>query len=146
MFGIGSTAAFEARVRELEADVRVLMRERHGQSEIVSLLREVLRLGQQTHERTETLMPLTQEIRDLIARLNTRTNEMAEDLNAVAARIQALIDRLAGGATPAEVEQIRTELQGAVDSLEPVAAGLDAMGKVEDNPIPPPPPTEPPPA
>lgn len=82
-------------------------------------------------------MALTQEIRDLIQVLNTRTSEMAEDLNAVAARIQALIDRLATDVPASELEQIKSELQAAVNSLEPTAVALDAMGKVEDNPIPP---------
>lgn len=82
-------------------------------------------------------MPIPQDLRDLIARLNTRTSEISEDINAVAARIQKLLDRLSSGATPEEIAAFRTDMQAAVDSLEAPAATLDAMGKVEDNPIPP---------
>lgn len=81
-------------------------------------------------------MALTQEIRDLIAVLNTRTSEISEDIGAVGARIQALIDRLATDIPASEIEEIKAELQAAVDSLAAPAAALDAMGKVEDNPVP----------
>jgi len=100
-------------------------------------LQELLRYAKIQNERMEQLMALSQEMRDLITKLNTRTNEMSEDLGAVQTRIQMILDQIVGGISATEAAEIKAGLQAAVDSLDPVAASLDAMGKVVDNPIPP---------
>lgn len=100
-----------------------------GLAVVVDLLREVLSEARESNvrllgvQRRLHLMPTKQDFDTLLAAVNTATNK-------IAARIQALIDKLAsGGLTPAEEAEVQAGLAAAV-------AQLEALGADPENPVP----------
>ena len=62
------------------------------------------------------------DIKTLIGQLNTATNEIASDL-------QALRDRINGGLSPAEADAV-------IADLNPIVARLTALGQDPADPVP----------
>jgi hypothetical protein len=67
-------------------------------------------------------MAITQEVRDLVARIDMATNAIAD-------RIQVLIGRIGGGISQSDAESIKADLQAEADRLT-------SLGADPNNPIP----------
>lgn len=75
----------------------------------------------------EVLMAVAQDIKALLAQIDAATNQ-------IATRIQQLSDRLAGGVSAEEAQEIQQQLAAEVSRLQ-------ALGADPTNPVPPTPPT-----
>lgn len=81
-------------------------------------------------------MSQSQEVLSLIDQINTNTNEQAEAVASVTTILTDLRDRLAAGASPDELEAIKTQLNDAITRQQGVEDNLRALGSDPANPIP----------
>jgi hypothetical protein len=88
----------------------------------------------------ERLMAVTQEVRDVLQRVDATTNTIAAGTANVAQRIDALAARVVGGISDADAQDIKAQLMQSADRLEAVSTTLTELGKDPANPIPPVPP------
>ena len=78
-----------------------------------------------------------ENIEELIAEVNTSTNEEATALQAVSDRIDKLIAKLpVGGLDATQTAQLKDQLTQIRDAQTPIKDRLTALGQDPDNPIP----------
>jgi len=68
--------------------------------------------------------------------MDTATTACATAQTAIAARIQALLDQIAGAATPADTAALVARATAEVAKLQPIADALTAMGSDTAAPVP----------
>jgi predicted lipoprotein len=105
---------------------RILHRLFHVEDALVRAIEALQTLAR----KVDNLMAVSQDIRDLLKRIDAATNE-------VAARLKALADDLEGGVSAADAK----EIQGEIASL---ATHLESVARDPGNPVPPLPPEQPP--
>lgn len=80
-------------------------------------------------------------------KIDTATTAIGTGVAGVATRIQALVDQIANGASPAQLQAFADKAGAEVDKLQPFVDSLNAMGSDPSNPVPvpvPPPDNTPP--
>lgn len=83
---------------------------------------QALRLLGEIHRKVDSLMAVSQELKDLAAKIDAATN-------AVATRIDALSQRVTNGMSDQEVADVKAGFQAEVDRLT-------ALGRDPNNPVP----------
>lgn len=95
------------------------------------LTRVIALQGQEKH-----LMTTVDNVKQLVADLNTETNNVAAKLDAQKAALEALKQKVDSGSPVTQAD-----LDAIADGLTPISDRLKALGADDTNPIPPPAPT-----
>lgn len=78
---------------------------------------------------------------DALDAVDTATTTAGTEVTAVGTRIQGLLDQIANGATPDQLQAAAARVQGDVSKLNDIGAALTAMASDPSNPVPTPVPT-----
>jgi ubiquinone biosynthesis protein UbiJ len=80
--------------------------------------------------------PNVQALSDALDQVDTATTAAGTAVTAVAAKVQALLDQIAQGATPAQLQAAASRVQGDVSKLNDVATALNGMASDPTTPVP----------
>jgi len=81
-------------------------------------------------------MASTDALNAALDAVDTATTAAGVAVAAVGARIQALLDQIAAGASPADLAAATDKATAEVAKLQPIVDSLTAMGQSATNPVP----------